>query len=87
MTTHQEIPGGWRHEQLLLVAMGVQPLEQTLHVIGVRGAGDLRKRAEQDMADATQAWAAGDQYTATQLIGGLAITVAEQRGPNRRTAA
>lgn len=78
--------GGWRYDQLRLAYMGVQPLEQTLHVVGVRAKGDLRDRAMQDLTDATEAHKAGDEYTAESLTAALAVEITKQRKPKGAAA-
>jgi len=86
MSDHATI-GGWRYDQLRLVYMGVQPLEQTLHVVGVRTSGGLRDRAMQDLTDATEAHKAGDEYTAESLTAALAVEITRQRQTKGRAAA
>lgn len=87
MSDHAVI-GGWRYDQLRLAYMGVQELGNTLHVVGIRTNGELRDRAIQDMADATEAYAAGDEYTAESLTAALAVEITKQRSaPMRRRAA
>lgn len=81
------IVGGWRYDQLRLVYMGVQPLEQTLHVVGVRTSGALLDRARQDLTDATEAHKAGDEYTAESLTAALAVEIKKQRESKGRAAA
>lgn len=80
------IVGGWRYDQLRLAYMGVQPLEQTLHVVGVRTSGILRDRAMQDITDATEAHKAGDEYTAESLTAALAVEISKQRKPKGAAA-
>lgn len=81
MSTGHAIVGGWRYDQLRLVYMGVQQLDQTLHVVGVRTSGSLRDRAMQDLADAAEAHKAGDEYTAESVTAALAVEITKQRKP------
>lgn len=85
MTDHA-IVGGWRYDQLRLAYMGVQPIERTLHVVGVRTSGILRDRAMQDLTDATEAHQAGDEYTAESLTAALAVEISKQRKPKGAAA-
>jgi hypothetical protein len=87
MSTDHTIIGGWRYDQLRLVYMGVQPIEQTLHVVGVRARGSLLDRARQDLTDATEAHKAGDEYTAEALTAALAVEITKQRQMKGRAAA
>lgn len=85
MSDHTII-GGWRYDQLRLVYMGVQSLEQTLHVVGIRTKGSLRDRAMRDLTDATEAHQAGDEYTAEALTAALAVEITKQRKPKGAAA-
>lgn len=84
--THADLPGGWRANTLQDAVMGVLPVDQALHLVGIR-SGALAVKAEQDLTDALAAWNAGDETTALATAADLAEEIRTTRGPKRRTAA
>ncbi|MFC5268433.1 hypothetical protein ACFPJ1_40540 [Kribbella qitaiheensis] len=86
MSTHADLPGGWRTLTLRNAIYGNEPLEQALHSVGARG-GDLAKRAKRDMDDAIAAYRAGDETAAMATVASLAEEIQQARKPGRGAAA
>jgi len=84
--THADLPGGWRANTLQDAVMGVLPIEQALHLVGIR-SGKLAAKAEQDLTDAVAAWDAGDETTALATAADLAEEIRCARQPGRGAAA
>lgn len=85
--THADLPGGWRTNTLNLALFGMMPVDDALHLVGVRDSSDFAKRAKQDLADAVTAYEAGDQPTAMATAESLAEEIRKTRQPGRDAAA
>lgn len=85
--THAALPGGWRAAVLMDAVAGIRTIDLALHLVGVRGKGDLATKARQDLTDAVTAYQAGDQPTAMATATDLAEEIRRARQPGRRTAA
>jgi hypothetical protein len=72
MTHTDTTPGGWRANTLMDAVAGILPIDRALHLVGVRGTGDLTNRARQDLGDAITAYQAGDQVNAMATACNLA---------------
>lgn len=87
MSTHADLPGGWRTNTLNLALFGIMPVDRALHLVGIRDKSEFAKRARNDLADAVAAYQAGDQPTAMATAESLAEEIRQARQPGRGAAA
>ena len=85
--SHATQLGGWRANVLMDAVAGIRTVDLALHLVGIRGNGDLAARARQDLTDAVAAYQAGDQTTAMATASDLAEEIRKTRQPGRRAAA
>ena len=87
MTTHADLPGGWRASVLMDAVAGIRTPDLALHLVGIRGKSDFATKARRDLDDAVTAYKAGDAPTAMATATDLAEEIRKTRQPGRGAAA
>lgn len=87
MSTHADLPGGWRSSTLMDAVAGILPVDRALWLVGVRDRTPFAKKAERDLTDAVTAYKAGDAPTAMATATDLAEEIRVARQPGRGAAA